>query len=302
VAYTTLSGEDVLNRCSPKMRVRPSKRMILVGRKVHATTLVEVPPSGPQSPTPTHWQEHLSMSKLTDQQDAWGHAMHDAYMGKPAHEVYERDDGLVSVADSRRYVKESRYWQAWEKSGLKFARGKVLDLGCGAGRTALYLQQQGLDVLGIDNSPLAIKVCKLRGPEKAKAMSITEVSYRLGTFDTLLLFGFGLLGSFGRARWLLRLFRRMTSDQARIIAVGMDPYQTKARDHLAYHRRNRRRGRMAGQIRLRARYGRHATPWFDHLMVSKSEMAEIVDGTGWGVGRFIGPEGPGYIAVIEKER
>ncbi len=242
------------------------------------------------------------MSRLTDQQDAWGHAMYDAYMGKPAYEIYERDDGDVNVVPSQKYVKGSGRWQPQERAALALARGKVLDLGCGAGRTALYLQQKGLDVLGIDNSPLAIKVCKLRGLKKAKVLSITQVSHKLGTFDTLLLFGFGLFGSLGRARWLLRRFRRITTDQARIITVGMDPYQTKVRDHLAYHRRNRRRGRMPGQIRLRVRRRKRATPWFDHLMVSKGEMAEMLDGTGWEVGRFIGPKGSGYIAVIEKER
>lgn len=242
------------------------------------------------------------MTRLIDQQDAFGHAMYDAYMGKPAYEVYERDDGDVNVVASQKYVKEHKDWSPHERAALRLARGKVLDLGCGAGRTALHLQQKGLDVLGIDNSPLAIKVCKLRGLKKTKVISITQASYTLGTFDTLLLFGFGLLGSFGRARWLLRRFRRMTSDQARVIAVGMDPHQTKVRDHLAYHRRNRRRGRMPGQIRLRVRYRKYATPWFDHLMVSKDEMRDILDGTGWTVGRFIGPRGPGYIAVIEKDR
>ncbi len=46
------------------------------------------------------------MSKLTDPQDAWGHAMYDAYVGKPAYEVYERDDGIVAVVSSQKYVKE----------------------------------------------------------------------------------------------------------------------------------------------------------------------------------------------------
>ncbi|NQT82293.1 class I SAM-dependent methyltransferase, partial [bacterium] len=79
---------------------------------------------------------------------------------------------------------------------MRLARGKVLDIGCGAGRNSLYLQQKGLDVLGIDLSPLAIMVCQLRGFKKARVMSITEVDSRLGTFDTIVMYGnnFGLFG------------------------------------------------------------------------------------------------------------
>ena len=154
------------------------------------------------------------------------------------------------------------------------------------------------------HSPLAIKVCKLRGLTKTKVMSITQVNHKLGTFDTLLMFGnnFGLPGSFKRARWTLRRFRRMTRDRARILATSVDPYQTKDPCHLAYNKRNKTRDRMAGQVRIRVRYGKYATPWCDFLLVSKDEMREILDGTGWTVGRFMGPQGPGYIAVIEKDR
>jgi hypothetical protein len=57
---------------------------------------------------------------------------------------------------------------------------------------------------------------------------------------------------------------------------------------------------MGGQIRLRIRYKDCATPWFDYLFVSKKELAEILDGTGWRTARCFDSHGPGYIAVIEK--
>ncbi|MCK4414566.1 MAG: class I SAM-dependent methyltransferase [Candidatus Eisenbacteria sp.] len=41
-------------------------------------------------------------------------------------------------------------------------RGRILDVGCGAGRSMLYLQQKGRAVTGIDISPLAIEVCRRR--------------------------------------------------------------------------------------------------------------------------------------------
>jgi len=245
------------------------------------------------------------MSELTNGQDAYGHAAYDYYRGKGGYEVNERDDGFVGIAvGPAAYFAEHENWPPHEKEAIRLARGKVLDIGCGAGRNSLYLQQKRLDVLGIDLSPMAIMVCQLRGFKKARVMSITEVDSRLGTFDTIVMYGnnFGLFGSFERARLLLKRFHGMTSDRARIIAESNDPYLTNECCHLEYHKRNRRRGRMAGQVRMRVRYQKYATPWFDYLLVSKNEMEMILDGTGWSVSRFVDSGWSLYIAVIEKER
>ena len=58
---------------------------------------------------------------------------------------------------------------------------------------------------------------------------------------------------------------------------------------------------MAGQLRMRIRYQTYASPWFDYLIVSRPEMEEILEGTGWYVERFIDSDGSMYVAVIEKE-
>jgi 2-polyprenyl-3-methyl-5-hydroxy-6-metoxy-1,4-benzoquinol methylase len=85
---------------------------------------------------------------------------------------------------------------------MEFVKGRVLDIGCGAGRHSLYLQKRGFDVLGIDSSPLAIKVCKLRGLKQAKVMSIEELNFKPNSFDSVITLGsnFGLFGSFEKAK------------------------------------------------------------------------------------------------------
>ena len=70
---------------------------------------------------------------------------------------------------------------------MEFVKGRVLDVGCGAGRCSLYLQRKGFDVIGIDNSPLAIKVCKLRGLKKAKLVAIEDAKFGPNSFDTILM-------------------------------------------------------------------------------------------------------------------
>jgi hypothetical protein len=113
---------------------------------------------------------------------------------------------------------------------------------------------------------------------------------------------FGLFGSLERARRLLKKLSNVTSERGRTIAETLDVYQTDNPDHLSYHEFNRKRGRMGGQVRLRVRYKKYATPWFDYLMVSKKEMADILDGTSWEIKRFIDSRGPVYITIIDKKK
>jgi hypothetical protein len=66
----------------------------------------------------------------------------------------------------------------------------------------------------------------------------------------------------------------------RIVAESLDPYGTDIPHHVAYQRRNGSRGRMPGQLRIRVRYRRRGTPWFDYLIVLRDELEELVGGTG----------------------
>jgi hypothetical protein len=57
---------------------------------------------------------------------------------------------------------------------------------------------------------------------------------------------------------------------------------------------------MGGQIRMRARYGRLATPWFDYLFTSVRELERLIDGTGWTLDDVIDGAGPAYAFVLRK--
>ncbi len=57
---------------------------------------------------------------------------------------------------------------------------------------------------------------------------------------------------------------------------------------------------MSGQLRGRVRFERYISKWFDWLMVSREEMVEILNKTGWKVKEFIDSEDSQYIAIIEK--
>lgn len=71
-----------------------------------------------------------------------------------------------------------------EQKALQLAKGKVLDVGCGAGNHALWLQDKGYNVKAIDNSIGAIMVSKKRGVLNSELKPLLEETEQ---FDTVLL-------------------------------------------------------------------------------------------------------------------
>jgi SAM-dependent methyltransferase len=242
------------------------------------------------------------MKKLRSEEDAFGHALLAVHKGEEVNETIERDDGFFDSMSTRGYFSDYETWSPIEQKAMQFVEGRILDIGCGAGRHSLYLQRKGFDALGIDVSPLALKVCRERGLKKLKLMSIERLDFKPKSFDTILMMGnnFGLFGNRNKAKRLLRKFYKMTSEDALIVASSRDPYKTDNPAHLQYHRMNKRKGRMSGQVKIRIRYEKYKGRWFDYLMVSKEEMTQILSNTGWKTREFLDTGDPYYIAILEK--
>ena len=148
---------------------------------------------------------------MDPKKDATGQAIWAAFNGKYDFEVVEREDDYIVGGTTEQYFTEFKDWLPHEKKAIRFAKGKILDIGCGTGKHTLYLQSKGFDVVGIDISPLAIKVCKKRGLKKARVLSILEVDkFRPRRFDTILLLGnnFGLLQNRKTAKRILKKFTK----------------------------------------------------------------------------------------------
>jgi len=88
----------------------------------------------------------------------------------------------------------------WEQMVLDECRGKVLDVGAGAGSHSLYLQQKGLEVKAIDISAGAVACMKARGIKNA----VVEDYFTMadGNYDTILF----LMNGAGVAQKLDNLF------------------------------------------------------------------------------------------------
>ena len=234
--------------------------------------------------------------------DGFGMVCMAHYRGEPSGHVTERDDGYLNEVDASYYFRSFDEWPEYERQAIQESRGRVLDVGLGAGRHALWLQERGHEVVGIDVSPMALEVSRLRGVRDCRLMDVRELTFPDARFETVLLLGanLGIMGDVPEIRGALRGLHRVTSEDGIIIGSSRDPTQTDDPAHLAYHEMNRRRGKPPGLIRLRIGFQGRFGDWFQMLWMSQEELAEIVEPTGWAISRVYS-EASDYIAVLRKE-
>ena len=234
--------------------------------------------------------------------DILGEIIKDAMNGLPAEHKTERDDGYITVRKGIRYLAPFEDWFEAEKLAIDYVRGRVLDIGCGAGRVALYLQEQGLDVVGIDISPGAVEAARSRGMENVHLMDAEKLEFPEDTFDTVILFGnnFGVLGEVPRIVEMLRRLSMITTKDAVILAASFDPIVTDDPEHLAYHESNRNQGKPLGLLKLRLNYKGRVGDWWNQLLAEPSLMTDIADQAGWRVDEFLSGPPHYYVGVLRK--
>ncbi|CEN35642.1 class I SAM-dependent methyltransferase [Capnocytophaga cynodegmi] len=109
-----------------------------------------------------------------------------------------------------------------EQKALRLARGKVLEVGCGAGSHGLYLQnERNLEVHSIDISPKAVEACKLRGLKNVSVANIMEFE---GKFDTILLLmnGAGMCGRLKQMGTFLAKIKSLLAPNGQILTDSSD--------------------------------------------------------------------------------
>ena len=110
-----------------------------------------------------------------------------------------------------------------EQKALQLAKGKVLDVGCGAGSHSLTLQNdRNLDVTSIDISPNAIEACQLRGLKNAKEQDIMTLENE--KFDTILLLmnGTGIFGTLKETPMFLEKLKSLLNPSGQILIDSSD--------------------------------------------------------------------------------
>lgn len=110
-----------------------------------------------------------------------------------------------------------------ERTALENCKGRVLDIGCGAGSHALYLQnKKDLLVTGIDISEGAIEVAWERGLQDARKLNFFDLENE--KFDTLLLLmnGTGIIGKLKHLDEFFEHSRKLLAAGGKILIDSSD--------------------------------------------------------------------------------
>lgn len=110
-----------------------------------------------------------------------------------------------------------------EQKALELAKGKILDVGCGAGSHSLYLQnEKKLDVTSIDISEKAIETCKLRGIKNARVQDV--LTLEVEKYDTIisLMNGVGIFGKLQNCNKFLSKLKSLLNPGGQILLDSSD--------------------------------------------------------------------------------
>lgn len=166
----------------------------------------------------------MNTTTISPSRDPMGSAINDYYKnGRAAHlrvlsSMFEEDE--MPIAHLFRSEQEM---PQLEKRALTLVRGRVLDVGAGAGCHALALQENGFEVKAIDVSPLSCDVMKARGIEDVECVNLFDTQLQ-SKFDTILLLmnGTGIAGKLSRLPLLLNRLKELMAEGAQILIDSSD--------------------------------------------------------------------------------
>ena len=224
-----------------------------------------------------------------------------------AKHIIERDDGFKEEILVNYLFEKPSEWYKEEIRSLEHIpkNSTVLDVGCGVGRIAIYLQKKGHKVVGLDCCQEAIQIAIARGLQFTFLGNVCNLKDPpvFEKFDIILMMGsnFGLCGDIPKTERVLKQLKTFLSPNGLLIFSCRDPLNTDNPLHLAYHEQNRRKSKPPGLVRIRFCYQRIMDPWWDLLFVDVSTAEEILENTGYQkVAIYQAETSPIYYIVAKK--
>lgn len=242
---------------------------------------------------------------------AWhphGSAIRDYWQGETrAAIIAHRSDGAVYPMPARVFFRGPRHFPELERLAIAECRGRVLDIGAGAGCHALALQAHGHAVTALDVSPAAVRVMRARGVLDARAVEALRFAPRRrggeAPYDTLLMLmnGIAIARTLAGLRRLLRRVRPWLAEDGRLLMDSMD--LRRDADFRRWMRgRKRPPVRYFGEIRYRFEYGGRSGPSFPTLFVDARTLLREAAAVGWRGQVLFEEEDGSYLARLSPSR
>jgi SAM-dependent methyltransferase len=215
--------------------------------------------AGRRTASPPSWAPH-------------GAALRDFLAGRQDAEVIVRaEDGEEERTPVRVFFREAHEFSALDEAALDLCRGRVLDVGAGAGCHSLVLQSRGVTVTALDVAPDAVEVMRRRGVRDVRCGDI--FGFAGERFDTLLILmnGIGLVGTLEGLDRFLRGAPRLLTDSGQILLDSFDPGPAIPGSSDPY----------VGEMRFRQEYGEIRGEFYDFLFLDFGTLRRHAETAGW---------------------
>ena len=225
--------------------------------------------------------------------DLHGKAILDYYKGNDEatlilHNSYgDPDEMPVEV-----FFREEEDFTTLEHLALIESKGRVLDLGAGAGAHSLVLQSRGFEVFALENSPGCVDVMRRSG---VRNVLFEDFRKHQGQYDTVLILmnGLGLAGTLGQVEVFLQTCEKLLSLGGQILVDSSDIsylYEDGTPKPAGYY----------GEVRYRYEFQETKGDWFDWLYVDQQTLAEKVAAVGMELEILMTDENDQYLACITR--
>lgn len=211
--------------------------------------------------------------------DPHGAALLDCFHGDASAMLVCHQDGVRDDVPAAFWLRDEI--DPLEALALDLCRGRVLDLGAGAGVHALELQRRGFAVTAVDIAPQCVEIMLARGVQDARAADL--YAFRDGPFDTVVCLCNGLdkVGCLSDLPRFLDHIRGLLAPGGQLVADSFDLRIGADEARLGELAQKTASGRYFGEMDLRFEYrGRSGAP-FAVLQVDYETFAEIAGRHGW---------------------
>lgn len=229
-----------------------------------------------------------------------GQAISDFHAGHPTEKLIVSsplfDDDEMPVAHLFRSEADM---SAIEKHALNLCRGRVLDVGAGAGCHSLALESRGMDVTSLEISALSVETMRQRGLHNVVCgdFFIHRFPHK---FDTLLLLmnGLGICGTLHRLPVMLRRCSDLLAPGGIVVADSCDLRYVFADDDGTFHPEDF--DGYYGELTYCMRYGNIKGEPFSWLYVDEHTLTQVAESCGMQVEIVERGDESDYLAVIRR--